>query len=74
MVQMRTMDAREIVLAQRLAEIETQHFRAGGAVEGANFDVPGLVDIASDAGGGGYKGSRHRKLFVESVRKTPARA
>lgn len=74
MVQMRTVNALEIVLAQRPAEIEAEHFRADGAVERANPDVLGRVGKASLAGGGRCKGSRHRTLVVESGRKTPAGA
>jgi hypothetical protein len=69
MIQMRAVNAAEIVVAQRLAEIEAQHFGTDGAVESANFDGLGLMNAASLAGGGRCKGSRHRKLFVESVRK-----
>src|SRR5579872_1989424 len=74
MIQMRAVNACEILLAQRLAEIETQNFSADGAVERANFDAPGLIGMTSGAGGGGCNSSRHRKLFVESVRRTPAKA
>jgi hypothetical protein len=65
MIEVSTVDAREIVLAQRLAEIEPENFRADGAVERANLDGLGLNGVAGLAGGSGSKGSRHRKLFVD---------
>jgi hypothetical protein len=74
MIQMRVVNAVEIVLTQRLAEIEAEHFGADGAVERADLDVPSRVNMASNAGGGRCKGGRHRTLVVESGRKTPARA
>ncbi len=76
MIEMRAMEAGEVVVAQRLVEVEAEYFSAERAVEGANLDAPGGMERVGGAGRVevGCKGSRHRKLFVESVRRTPSKA
>jgi hypothetical protein len=73
-IEVGAVNAREIVLAERLGEIEPEHLRADGAVESANLDGLLLNGGAGMAGISRGKGSRHRKLFVESVRRTPSKA
>jgi hypothetical protein len=73
-IEMRAMNAREILIAKRLIQVEPQHFGTHGAVEGTNFDAL----RRSRAGTGGWSGlggdsgvgsDRHTKLFVQSERK-----
>jgi hypothetical protein len=64
-IEVSAMNAREIVLAKRLAEIESEDFRADGTVERANLEGLGFNGVAVMAGSSGGKGSRHRKLVVD---------
>jgi hypothetical protein len=73
-IEVGAVNAREIVLAERLGEIEPEHLRADGAVESANLDGLLLTGGGGMAGISRGKGSRHRKLFVKSVRRTPSKA
>jgi hypothetical protein len=62
-IEVRAVNAREIVLAERLAQIEAQHFGTDGSVESANFDVLIGNGVACVLGGGGSNGSRHGKTL-----------
>jgi len=64
-IEVRAVNAREVLCGKRLAQIEAQYFGAYRAVEWANFD--GLRDGGAGtglAGNGGVGSNRHTELFV----------
>jgi hypothetical protein len=73
-IEVRAMNAREILVNKRLIQIEAQDFRAHGAVEGTDFDAvrgsrAGMEGLSGLSGNSGVGSNRHTKLFVQSERK-----
>jgi hypothetical protein len=74
-IEVRSMNTREVVGGERPVQIEAEHFGADGAVEGTNLDGLQSGDSRHVAYGKvrGYSGvgsNRHMKLFVETRRKS----
>jgi hypothetical protein len=73
-IEVRAMNAREIFVGKRLAQIEPEDFGAHWAVEGTDFDAlrgsrAGMGGLSGLGGNSGVGSNRHTKLFVQLERK-----